>query len=231
MSMSSDNGDERPTPVVLMWSGGKDAVLSLERLALSTDYAVQALLTTVVDETDTVTMHGTPRSLVEAQADALGCPLHVMEVPPSASNATYEAALERTLAPLQANGITTVAAGDVHLEDIRAYRESLFDRLGMTPLFPLWQTPTIALAEWVLERGYEAVVTSVDTTQLNGSFAGRAYDADLLDDLPNEVDPCGEDGTFHTFVWDGPQFSHPIPVSVRETCGTGRMQYARLRPA
>lgn len=227
---TKDHHGGPPTPVVLMWSGGKDAALSLHRLTTAPDYTVRALLTTVVDETETVTMHGTPLALVQAQSEALNLPLHVMRVPPSPSNATYEEALERTLAPIQAHGVTTVAVGDLYLDDIRSYREALFGRLGMAPLFPLWHADTTELAERFLQLGYKAVVTSVDTTQLDGSFAGRTYGPDVLEDMPDEVDPCGEDGAFHTFVWGGPLFSESVPVSVRETHGEGRMRYARLVP-
>ncbi len=216
------------TPTTLMWSGGKDAVLALEALRVDTAYAVEALVTTVVDGVDTVTMHGTPLQLVRAQAASLSCPLHVMRVPPAPSNTTYEEKLERTLAPLLAQGLTTVATGDLFLEDIRAYRQDVLRRIGAEALFPIWGRDTNALANHFLDVGFRAVVSSVDTTRLPGAFAGRRYDAAFIEDLPGDADPCGENGAFHTFVTDGPLFEDPVPVCVTELHGDGRMRYARL---
>lgn len=217
--------------LVLMWSGGKDAMLTLDVLHSQSPRRVDALLTTVVEGVDTVTMHGTPLSLIERQADVLDLPLHVMRVPPNASNATYEERLERTLGPLLAEGMGTVAAGDLFLEDVRAYRERVLRTVGATPMFPLWKRDTSWLAHHFFERGYRAVVTSVDRTQLESEFAGRRYDNAFLDALPDGVDPCGEHGEFHTFVVDGPPFQTPISVEVGEQHGEGRMRYVQLREA
>lgn len=216
------------TPVALMWSGGKDAALALRALRDAPDWAVRALLVTLVGETERVTMHGTPRALIDAQAEALGLPLHVMRVPPSPSNATYETALERAVAPLKAAGVTALATGDLYLSDIREYRESIFRPRGLRAVFPLWERDTTDLAQQFVTDGYRAVVTSIDTTQLDPSFAGRSYDAAFLDDLPASVDPCGENGAFHTFVTNGPGFASPVPVAVGEAHGTGRMRYVRV---
>ncbi len=212
----------------LMWSGGKDATLALEALRSRGDYRVEALVTTVIEEAETVTMHGVPLALVEAQVAALRLPLHVMRVPPSPSNTTYEERLERTLAPLLARRITTVAAGDVFLEDVRAYRADLLRRLGAEPLFPIWGRDTAALARHFVEAGFRAVVTSVDTEQLAADFVGRTYDADFLRALPETVDPCGERGEFHTFVYDGPPFAHAVSVTVGAPHGRGQMRYAGI---
>lgn len=214
--------------LVLMWSGGKDAVLTLDVLHSQSPRRVDALLTTVVEEVETVTMHGTPLALLRHQADALGIPLHVMRVPPNASNATYEERLERTLGPLFAEGMGTVAAGDLFLEDVKDYRARVLRTVGATPMFPLWQRDTEWLAHHFLERGYCAVVTSVDQTQLGKEFVGRRYDASFLDALPDDVDPCGEHGEFHTFVVDGPPFQTPVPIEVGEQHGEGRMRYVHL---
>lgn len=216
--------------LVLLWSGGKDAMLALDVLHSQSPRRVEGLLVTVLEEVETVTMHGTPLRLIERQADALDLPLHVMHVPPNASNATYEERLERALGPLLAEGIGLVGIGDLFLEDVKAYRENVLRRIGATPLFPLWQRDTDWLARRFIERGYRAVVTSVDTTQLDAAFVGRTYNSSFLDDLPAEVDPCGEHGAFHTFVTDGPPFRGPVPVTVEEHHGEGRMRYARLRP-
>lgn len=217
--------------LVLLWSGGKDAMLTHDVLHSQSPRRVDTLLTTVLDDVETVTMHGTPLGLVRRQAEALGLPLHVMHVPPNAANATYEARLERALGPLLAEGHGVVAAGDLFLDDVKAYRETVLERLGARPLFPLWKRDTSWLARRFVERGYRAVVTSVDTTQLDPSFVGRRYDASFLEDLPEGVDPCGEHGAFHTFVTDGPPFEQPVPVAVEEAHGDGRMRYARLRAA
>ena len=216
---------------VLMWSGGKDAVLALDVLHSQSPRRVDALLTTVIEDVETVTMHGTPLPLIERQAEALGIPLHVMRVPPNASNPTYEARLERALGPLLGEGYETVVAGDLFLEDVRAYREDVLRTVGARPLFPLWKRDTSWLGRHFVERGYHGIITSVDTTQLDPSFVGRAYDASFLDDLPDDVDPCGENGEFHTFVFDGPPFSEPVPIETGERHGEGRMRYVRLSAA
>lgn len=216
-------------PIALMWSGGKDAALTLEALRGDDAYAVEALVTTIVEEVETVTMHGVPRALIEAQADALGLPLHVMRVPPSPSNATYEERLERALAPLLAREITTVAVGDLFLEDIRAYREGVLRRIGAEPLFPIWARDTEKLARHFIETGFRAIVTSVDTAQLDDAFVGRSFDEHFLRDLPDEVDPCGERGAFHTFVYDGPLFAHAVPFATGPAYGSGQTRYVEMR--
>jgi uncharacterized protein (TIGR00290 family) len=216
---------------VLLWSGGKDAMLALDVLHSQSPRRVDALLTTVVEDVETVTMHGTPLGLVERQADALGIPLHVMRVPPNASNPTYEERLERALGPLLGEGYHTVVAGDLFLEDVKAYREDVLRTIGARPLFPLWKRDTTWLARRFVGRGYRAVVSSVDTTQLDPDFVGRTYDEAFLDDLPPDVDPCGEHGEFHTFVLDGPPFRAPVAVDIGDRHGDGRMRYARLRAA
>jgi uncharacterized protein (TIGR00290 family) len=197
-------------------------------VALREDESVDVvgLVTTAIEEASQVQVHGTPLKLIEAQADALSLPLHVMEVPPEPTNATYEERLERTVAPLLADGVEVIAAGDLHLDDVRAYRADLIRRLGAEPLFPIWGRPTTDLARDFLDRGFQAVVTSVDTTQVDADLAGRSYDAAFLDALPGDADPCGEHGEFHTFVTHGPIFNRPVPATVTRTHGTGRMRYA-----
>jgi uncharacterized protein (TIGR00290 family) len=216
--------------LVLLWSGGKDATLALDVLHSQSPRRIGALLTTVVEDTERVTMHGTPLRLIERQADALDLPLHVMRVPKLPPNEVYEARLEAALTPLLEDGFSTVVAGDLFLEDVRAYREQAIEALGATALFPLWERDTTWLAQRFLERGYRAVVTAVDTTQLDPSFVGRAYDETFLDDLPEEVDPCGEHGAFHTFVTDGPPFREPVPVTVGAVAAGERMHTVPLSP-
>jgi len=218
--------------LVLLWSGGKDATLALDVLHSQSPRRVGALLTTVVEDTGRVTAHDTPLQFVERQANALDLPLHVMRVPSSMPpNDVYEARLASALTPLLEEGFSTVVTGDLFLEDVRDYRQRVLESLGATVLVPLWQRDTAWLARRFLERGYRAVVTAVDPTQLDGSFVGRDYDQSFLDDLPEEVDPCGEHGAFHTFVTDGPAFRTPIPVAVQDVAQEGRMRTVQLVPA
>jgi uncharacterized protein (TIGR00290 family) len=214
--------------LVLMWSGGKDAALALDVLHSQSPRRVDALLTTVTEDVETVTMHGTPLAIVEQQAEALDTPVHVMRVPSSAPNPTYEERLERALGPLLGDGHHTVAAGDLFLEDVKAYREEVLRTVGARPLFPLWKRDTTWLARHFIGRGYRAIVTSVDTTQLDPAFVGRVYDDAFLDDLPEDTDPCGENGEFHTVVVDGPPFRTPVRVDVGRKHGKGRMRYVQL---
>ncbi len=211
-----------PSPVALLWSGGKDAALALAALREEGD-AVAALVTTVLEEGETVTMHGVPLALVEAQARALELPLRVMRLPEGAPNAVYEERLAEALAPLRAEGVAVVAAGDLFLEDVRAYRAAALQRLGFEPRFPLWKRDTTRLAHRFIEAGYRATVCSVDTTQLSARFAGRPYDAALLRDLPPSVDPCGERGAFHTFVIGGPPFRTPVAARKKGVRRRGRL--------
>lgn len=216
------------TPTALLWSGGKDAALVLAALDEGDDHTVDALVTTVVEDIEIVTMHGVPLDLIRAQAEVLDLPLHMMRVPPAPSNATYEERLERALAPLLAQGLTTIATGDLFLDDIRTYRERVLQRMGAEALFPLWHRDTEELARQVTDMGMQAVVSSVDTSQLDASFVGRVYDTTFICDLPDAVDPCGEDGAFHTFVTDAPPFARTVPVRVVAQHGHGRMRYAQL---
>jgi uncharacterized protein (TIGR00290 family) len=231
MLLAASTADDPATPVVFLWSGGKDAALGLDALAGDDRYGVAALVVTVVEGAETVTMHGTPLPLIRAQAAALGVPLTVMHVPPEATNATYQSRLERALAPHRAEGIDTVAVADIFLEDIRAYREDVFATLGVEGVFPIWGEDTGALARRFWDRGFEAVVASVDTTQVDASLAGRPYDEAFVDALPDGADPCGENGEFHTFVTASPLFDTDVPVEVTKRHGDGRMRYARLEKA
>lgn len=218
-------------PVVLMWSGGKDAALALHALNASEGHHVVALLTTVHVPDEIVTMHHVPLTLIEAQATSIGLPLHVMRLEEGAPNTAYEAALERTLAPLREKGIQTVASGDLFLEDLRAYREGVLDRLGLRALFPLWRQETRALARRFIAEGFRALVVSVDAQQLDPSFAGRPFDEAFLRDLPVGVDPCGENGEFHTFVFEGPSFQRAIPFEQGKRKRGARMHYVPFRSA
>ena len=220
-----------PTPVLLSWSTGKDSTLTLERLLAVQRVRVTGLLTTVSPQYDRVSIHGVRRSIVRRQAELLGLPLTEVELPPSPDNAAYEAAFAAALAGLRTvqPDLETIAFGDLFLEEVREYRERLLARLGWTGLYPLWGEPTAALAEYFIDRGNRAVLTCVDTTQLDAAFAGREFDRELLRELPAAVDPCGERGEFHTCVYSGPLFVEAIPVRVgQRVLREGRFQYCDL---
>ena len=224
---------DSPTPVLVSWSSGKDSTLALERLLADPQVRVVGLLTTVSPQYDRVSIHGVRRSIVRRQAELLGFPLTEVELPPSPDNATYEAAFAATLAAVRRAqpDLETIAFGDLFLEEVRAYRERLLARLGWTGSYPLWGEPTAALAQYFIDRGYRAVLTCVDTTQLDASFAGREFDRELLRDLPAGVDPCGERGEFHTCAYAGPLFREPIPVRRGErVLREGRFQYCDVVP-
>ena len=222
------------TPVALSWSGGKDSALTLAALRADPSVEVVALLTSVTLGYDRISIHGVRRSLLRAQARAAGVPLHEIVLQPNGSNELYDQAVAYALDTLrQAHPkLETVAYGDLFLEDVRRYREARLGPLGFVGSFPLWGRPTRELAEEFIDNGYEARLVCVDTTQLDGSFAGRAFDRELLAELPATVDPCGERGEFHTFVANGPGFSSPIPYALGEVViRDGRFAYCDLLPA
>jgi uncharacterized protein (TIGR00290 family) len=222
------------TPVALSWSGGKDSALSLAALRADPSVEVVALLTSVTLGYDRISIHGVRRSLLRAQARAAGIPLQEIVLQPNSSNASYDQAVAYALDTLRQTHPTleTVAYGDLFLEDVRRYREDRLRLLGFTGSFPLWGRPTRELAEEFVDRGFEARLVCVDTTQLDASFAGRAFDRALLAELPATVDPCGERGEFHTFVSTAPSFSSPISYTLGEVViRDGRFAYCDLIPA
>jgi uncharacterized protein (TIGR00290 family) len=211
--------DPEPEPVLVAWSGGKDSALALRDVLADPSLAVEALMTTVTREYDRISVHGVRRSLLRAQAASLGLPLIEMEIPADCTNATYEACLARTLESARERNdrVHRCVFGDLFLEDVRRYREDRLAALEMLPIFPLWGRPTEELARTFLNDGFRAVVVCVDSTLLAPSFSGRSYDASFLADLPRGVDPCGENGEFHTFVFDGPLFRERVEFVIGET--------------
>ena len=210
-------GDRRQRPRAWMsWSSGKDSALALHTIRAAGDENVVGLLTTVNSTADRVAMHAVRRSLLEAQADALGLPLYTIDLPWPCSNDVYEQRVAAAVADARESGVGAIVFGDLFLEDVRSYRERSLEGSGILPLFPLWQHPTHEVAHELLTVGVRAVVTCVDPAQAPPAIAGRWYDQRLLDDLPSDVDPCGENGEFHTFVADGPGFAHPVSVAVGE---------------
>jgi uncharacterized protein (TIGR00290 family) len=206
-------------PIVLSWSGGKDSALALDRLRHDPDVNVVALLTSVTTGYDRISIHGVRRSLLHAQAAALGLPVHEIVLEPNCTNEAYDAAMSRTLNQLKSlyPDVGRIAYGDLFLEDVRRYREERLPSLGFAGAFPIWGLDTATLAREFVDRGFEARLVCVDTTQLDARFAGRAFDHALLDELPPNVDPCGERGEFHTFVANGPGFHAPVRCTVGET--------------
>jgi uncharacterized protein (TIGR00290 family) len=219
-----------PTPVVLSFSGGKDSVLALARLRASGRWDVRALLTAFIEGEGTLVMHEVPERLVALQASSLGIPLVAMRVPRAPANAVYEERLAAALAPLRAQGVGHVAFGDLFLEDIRTYRDALMARLGFEPIYPLWGTDTRELAQAFERDGYRGVTVCVDATRLGPEWSSLEMDAAFFTALPAAVDPCGEHGEFHSFVYDGPGFAYPIRFE-RGAPGTrGGFHYAALAP-
>ena len=188
------------------------------------------LLTTVNMAHDRVAMHAVRRSLLEAQAEAVGLPVRIVPIPSPCPNAAYEAAMESALAAARAESIDAVAFGDLFLEDVRHYREERMATTGLAPLFPLWGRPTAGLAREMIAGGQRATITCVDPRVLGAEFAGRPFDEDLLRDLPAAVDPCGERGEFHSFAWDGPAFRHPVRVRAGDVVERDGFVFADLLP-
>lgn len=201
--------------LLLSWSSGKDSAWSLHVLRLQGEYEIAGLLTTINHKFDRVAMHSTRRVVLEMQAEAAGVPLVTVPLPWPCSNADYEQIMQGVCSNAVAQGVSAVAFGDLFLEDIRAYRERQLQGTGLEPVFPLWQIPTRPLAEDMIAGGLRAKLVCVDPKKLSPDFAGRDFDRQLLADLPAGVDPCGENGEFHTCVYAGPMFSREIPV----TCG------------
>ena len=201
----------------MSWSGGKDSALALHELRQRSGPAPHALITTVTADAARISVHGVRRELLCRQAEATGLALVEVEIPAGAPNDVYEQRIGQVLAHAPLARADTIAFGDLFLADIRAYREEQIDRLGKRAIFPLWGRDTNVLARTFIDSGFEAILVCIDPRQLDGSFAGRRFDAELLADLPPDVDPCGENGEFHTFVYAGPVFSAPIACQVGVT--------------
>jgi len=215
----------------LAWSSGKDSAWALHVLRASPDVEVVGLLTTVNEVHDRVAMHGVRRSLLQAQADALGLPLVIAPIPHPCSNEEYERVMSGMVARAREEGVEAFAFGDLFLEDIRRYRESRLEGTGVRPIFPLWGRSTMALAEEMIAGGLRARVVTVDPRHLSADFAGRSFDWGFLADLPARVDPCGENGEFHTFAWDGPMFRSPLDMRVGVVVEREGFVFADLVPA
>lgn len=215
--------------VALSWSSGKDSAWSLHLLKQDPDIEVVALITTINAEFDRVAMHAVRRELLELQAASAGVPLWQVPLPWPCSNDQYEARMRGVCERAVSQGVQAMAFGDLFLADIRAYREKQLTGTGLDPIFPVWDIPTPQLARDMIAAGVRAKITCVDPRVLPREFAGRDFDTRFLADLPPGIDPCGENGEFHTFVYAGPIFSHSIPVQVGEIVERDGFVFADLR--
>jgi uncharacterized protein (TIGR00290 family) len=220
-----------PEEVLFCWSGGKDSAMALHALQAVGECRIAALLTTITEEYDRISMHGVRRALLERQAESLGLPLHAVLIPPQCINAIYEERMKEALAKHFARGVRRVAFGDIFLEDLRAYRESNLAKVGMQALFPIWKRDTRELAREFVRQGFRAITVCVDPRVLDASFAGRELDASFFAELPPGVDPCGENGEFHTFVFDGPVFKSAIAFHTGEKVVRDGFCFCDLSPA
>lgn len=216
--------------VLLSWSSGKDSAWTLHRLLQDGDIQVVGLLTTINESANRVAMHAVRRTLLEAQAEAVGLPLRVIPLPSPCSNLDYERIMSQACRRAVAEGIQAIAFGDLYLTDVRRYREEQLKGTGLEPLFPLWGNPTAALASEMIASGLQAKITCVDPRALDRTFAGREFDASFLADLPAHVDPCGENGEFHSFVYNSPEFRAPLPVRAGEIVEREGFVFADLLP-
>ena len=215
--------------ILVSWSTGKDSAWMLHTLRQQHPGAVAGLLTTTNETFDRVAMHAVRRELLQAQAEAAGLPLQVVPLPWPCTNEQYETIMRAAVAGSVNDGFTHVAFGDLFLEDVRRYREERLAGSGLEPLFPIWKTKsTLALARDMVAAGLRATLTCVNPKQLDRAFAGRTFDQSLVDDLPAGVDPCGENGEFHSFAHAGPMFNHPIPVQLGEVVDRDGFVFADL---
>ncbi len=211
-----DKRARSPRTILISWSTGKDSAYALHKIRENNEYNVVGLFSTITEEYDRVSMHATRHALLKKQAEALNLPLYPIFIPAVCTIETYENRMQAFLESKMMREITHIVFGDLFLENVRRYRESTLATTHITPLFPLWGKNTTMLATEMIDAGIKAVVTCVDPKKLDASFAGRPFNEKFLSDLPADVDPCGEHGEFHTFVYDGPLFKNPIPIFVGE---------------
>jgi len=214
--MMPQNKSMKPK-AIFNWSSGKDSALTLYKILKDDQFEVTSLLTSINKEFQRISMHGVHVSLLEKQAESLGFPLIKMEIPKEPSMEEYSEIMSKTMNDIKSQGVTHSIFGDIFLEDLRKYREDQLQSIGMKSVFPLWKQNTTDLINEFLSLGFKTIVTCVNETYLDKSFAGRIIDQDFIKDLPENVDPCGENGEFHTFTFDGPIFKNPIAFEIGET--------------
>lgn len=213
---------------LLAWSSGKDSAWALRMLQSSPDVEIAGLFSTVNRDFRRVSMHSVREEILLLQAESVDLPIHIIQIPHLCSSSEYDNAMAEFVRQSKADGIECMAFGDLFLENIRKYREERLENTGISPLFPLWGTPTAVLSREIANSGMRAVVTCVDTRSLSAEYAGREYDNSFLDDLPENVDPCGENGEFHSFVYDGPVFEKPMDIRVGEKVGRDGFVFADI---
>jgi uncharacterized protein (TIGR00290 family) len=216
--------------IVLSWSGGKDSSLAYYYIQEAGVYEIVALLTTITEGYNRVSMHGVRRALLERQAESLGLPLQEVYIPKESTNMEYESRMKEVLLAYQKDGINSAGFGDIFLEDLRKYREDRLARIGMKAAFPLWKRDTTKLVRDLIDLGFEAIVTCVDSRVLDSSFAGKLINDDFISRLPPHVDPNGENGEFHSFVLDGPIFKRRVEVSIGEIVLRDSFYFCDLLP-
>lgn len=205
-----------PQKALFNWSSGKDSALALYKILQNPDFKIECLLTSVNKQYQRISMHGVRVDLLQSQAESIGIPLKIMEIPEMPTMEVYENVMTETLTELKNNGITHSIFGDIFLEDLRQYRENQLARIGFNGIFPIWKIPTQELIQEFISLGFKTIVVCVNEKYLDKSFVGRIIDQDFINDLPENVDVCGENGEFHTFTFDGPIFSQPIDFEIGE---------------
>jgi uncharacterized protein (TIGR00290 family) len=216
--------------IIFSWSGGKDSTLALHEIERSGKFEVVALLTTISTDFDRICMHGVRKSLLMNQVESLGLKLHEIPLAPCPTNVEYEANMERALSHYKEQGIRRVAFGDIFLEDLKEYRDKNLAKLGMEGIYPIWKRDSAKLITTFVDLGFKAVTTCVDTSVLPASFSGRIIDESFVRDLPLGADPCGENGEFHSFVYDGPLFRNEVKFVLGEKHITDRFCFCDLVP-
>lgn len=206
------------------WSGGKDSSLCLHKILYTDEFNISCLFTTINAKYNRISQHGVRVDLLEKQAESIGLPLKKLYLPDIPTMENYNRSMTEALTELKKEGIKASIFGDIYLEDLRRYREKRLSSIGYKGVFPLWKQSTAQLAEEFIEKEFKAIVVCIDEKRLESSFAGRVYDRSFVDDLPDNVDPCGENGEFHTFVYDGPIFKKPV------SCTIGEIVYRRYTP-
>ncbi|OXA88406.1 Dph6-related ATP pyrophosphatase [Flavobacterium hercynium] len=205
-----------PKKAIFNWSSGKDSALALYKTLQNEKYQIEYLLTSVNEQFQRISMHGVRVALLQAQAESIGLPLKIMQIPEMPTMEAYETVMKVTLSELKSESITHSIFGDIFLEDLRQYRESQLAKMGFEGVFPLWKIPTQDLINEFIALGFKTIVVCVNEQYLDKSFVGRIIDEDFIKDLPKNVDVCGENGEFHTFTFDGPIFSKPVTFEIGE---------------
>lgn len=217
------------TKVLMSWSGGKDSALALYYILKDSNYEIISLITTVTEGYDRISMHGVRNELLELQAKEIGLPLHKIIIPQKCSNEDYQSIMSVEMTHFKEIGINHVIFGDIYLEDIRQYREEQLSKLDMKAIFPLWGIDTKQISDTFIKEGFKTIISCVDTNAIDKKFSGRIYDNDLLNDLPESCDVCGENGEFHTFLFDGPIFKNKISIKTgRQTMREERFFYTDI---